>query len=151
MVERPIPVGRGRPGEIERAQARRRRSGAERSGAERSGDRGAHDFHHVRIVLLALVADFRRDCGDVDGRAGERPRAALRSVDERVGRSPCTLTTMPARPPTIPSACGCDPIPRIAAGHDRAAAGFVHRRRDRSESVATTTGPTSAASACRST
>ena len=63
MVERPLPVGRGGAGEIERAQPGRRRP-ASRPTFTTFG------------LSRSSVADLGGERRDVDGRVGERPSAA---------------------------------------------------------------------------
>ena len=143
MIERPLAGGRRGAGEIERAQPRRR-------------DRRADHLDHIGIGALGRDFDLGRQRGDVDGGVGERPQ---RRRDDRPARASAGRLAVdddlgaaaPDRPCRAPRRCG------RSRRHDRRASSprgrrlYPQRRRRPAESVATTTGPSSASCARRRT
>ena len=123
VIERPVAGGRGGAGEIERAQPPLPRS-------------ACHDLHHVRVGALLRARDLGRQRARCrrPGRRAARARRAM-SAGASVGRSPCTLTMMSARPLRIgvcsASKMRSEPEAWSAARHHRAAAGLLDAGGDR--------------------
>ena len=122
MVERAVAIGRRGAGEIERAQPARGRS-ASRPPSPRSG------LVRSSSVWISAASVAMSTAGSSSGGS-----AARMSSGAMVGRSPCRLTTISARPSgsSVPQrledAVGAGGM--IGARHHRLAAGGLHGGRD---------------------
>ena len=140
MIERPLAPGRGGAGEIERAEPPRRDRRC-RPPSRRSG-----------CCARARARSRRRAWRSRRPASLSGPSAAAMAAGERVGKSPCTLTTTSWRRSGIElserleDAVGAGGM--VGARQHAVRAGAVRaRRRSSSESAATATGPIPAASA----
>ncbi len=122
MIERALAPWRGRAGEVERPQAR-------------GGDRSAHDFHHVGVGALVVMADLGGKRSDIDAGIGERRDGGRnvggcerRQVALHVDHDIIAAFRVD-RLQGLEDAVGAGRV--IGAGHDGAAACLLHRGGDR--------------------
>ena len=123
MIERPVAVGRGGAGEIERAQPVRR-------------DRRADDLHHIRIGALLVLDDFGGQRRDIDRRIVQQSdrgtqivgRIERRQIALHVHHHP-DFSVRIGDLQRLEDAVGAGGM--VGAGHQRAGAGLFDRGQDR--------------------
>src|SRR5262249_33309849 len=148
MIERPLAGRRRRAGEIKRAQPPR-------------SNRGADEFHHVGVGAFLRPRDLGRQRGDVDRRVGERSdrgrdvgwrergQIALHIEDERA--APLRAAPRGGAGPSRPAKGRAAPERGSPRAPPAPPPAFSTQAATTSESVATTTSPSRAACARRST